>query len=249
MRRVPLLLPFVAGCFLTSPTPPIRVLDHAEHGPERAEGLVVFLPGFGDDGGVFERHGLVDIVREQTRFDALGAHAHFGFYRDFSVLPRLESDVVGPALRLGYERIWLVGTSMGGFGAVSYAAAHPDEVAGVILMAPYLGEPEVLDEIRAEGLDAWSPGDLDGPAGDRSDVTRRNWAWIKTQLADGGTPIYLGYGEQDPSVADFRLLRDALAEDHVFSIPGPHGWAAWTPVFDELADRALAPGQSASSKR
>lgn len=238
-RIAPFLL--LAGCFLTSPTPPIRVLDHTEHGPERADGLVVFLPGFGDDGGVFERYGLVDIVHEQTRFDALGAHAHFGFYRDFSVLPRLESDVVGPALRLGYERIWLVGTSMGGFGAVSYAAAHPDEVAGVILMAPYLGEPEVLDEIRAAGLDAWSPGEIEGPAGDRSDVTRRNWAWIKAQLAaDDGTPIYLGYGEQDPSVADFQLLQNALPEGRAFSIPGPHGWLAWTPVFDELADRALA---------
>ena len=83
-----------------------RVLDHAEHGPERADGLVVFLPGFGDDGGVFERYGLVDIVHEQTRFDALGAHAHFGFYRDFSVLPRLESDVVGPALAFTVPSEW-----------------------------------------------------------------------------------------------------------------------------------------------
>lgn len=239
----------LTGCFLTSPTPPIKVLDHAEHGPERADGLVVFLPGFGDDGGVFERYGLVDIVRDDTRFDAVGAHAHFGFYRDFSVLPRLETDVVGPALRMGYERIWLVGTSMGGFGAVSYAAAHPDEIAGVMLIAPYLGGPAVLDEIRAQGFEDWSPGELEGPSGDRADVTRRNWAWMRAQLNDPeGTPIYLGYGEQDPSVADFQILEGQLPEDRVFSIPGPHGWLAWTPIFDELASRALAGDRAPSAE-
>lgn len=229
----------LGGCFLASPTPPMRVMDHAPRGPERAEGLVVFLPGFGDDGGVFDRYGLVAILNDETRFDALGAHAHFGFYRDFSVLPRLEQDVIGPALRMGYERIWLVGTSMGGFGAVSYAAAHPDEVAGVIIMAPYLGEPEVLAEIREQGLADWDPGELDG-GDDRAWVTRRNWSWIREQLQDPeGTPIYLGYGEQDPGVPEFQLLEALLPEERVVHLPGPHGWAAWTPIFDRLADRAF----------
>jgi pimeloyl-ACP methyl ester carboxylesterase len=230
----------LTGCFLTSPTPPMRVMDHAPRGPERAEGLVVFLPGFGDHGGVFDRYGLVDILEAETRFDALGAHAHFGFYRDFSVLPRLERDVIGPARAMGYERIWLVGTSMGGFGAVSYAAAHPAEVKGVILMAPYLGEPAVLEEIRAEGLADWDPGELEG-GDDRAWVTRRNWAWIREQLGDpSGTPIYLGYGEQDPGVPEFEMLEELLPEQRVVHLPGPHGWAAWTPVFDRLVDRAFA---------
>lgn len=240
----------LGGCFLTSPTPPLRVMDHAPRGPERAEGLVVFLPGFGDDGGVFERYGLVEILARETRFDALGAHAHFGFYRDFSVLPRLETDVIGPARGMGYERIWLVGTSMGGFGAVSYAAAHPEDVAGVIIMAPYLGEPEVLEEIREQGLEAWEPGDVAAMEDDRAKVTRRNWAWMRAQLADPeGTPIYLGYGEQDPSVADFQLLEAALPEDHVVHLPGPHGWHAWTPVFDRLVERAFAEGAGARAAK
>lgn len=230
----------LGGCFIASPTPPMRVMDHAPRGPEQAEGLVVFLPGFGDDGGVFDRYGLVAILEEETRFDALGAHAHFGFYREFSILPRLEADVIGPARRMGYERIWLVGTSMGGFGAVSYAATHPEEVAGVILMAPYLGEPAVLAEIREQGLTEWEPGNLAAMADDRARVTRRNWAWMRDQLRDpNGTPIYLGYGEQDSGVPEFRLLEAALPAERVVHIPGPHGWAAWTPIFDRLVDRAF----------
>lgn len=228
---------FGTGCFLTSPTPPLRIDDHATLGPSRADALVVFLPGFGDDGGVFDRYGLIDAVRAHGRYDAVGAHAHFGFYRDFAVMPRLEEDLVGPARAMGYRKVWLVGTSMGGFGALSYAAAHPRDVAGVVMMAPYLGEPAVLDEIRAQGLDAWEPGDVDAMEDGREKVTRRNWRFVREQLArPGGMPIVLGWGEQDPGVPEFELLATALPEGRLFHRPGGHGWATWSPLFDTILE-------------
>lgn len=231
-------LVLATGCFLTSPTPPLRVDDHATLGPARAEALVVFLPGFGDDGGVFDRHGLIDAIRAHGRYDAVGAHAHFGFYQGFSVLPRLEEDVIGPARSLGYRKIWLVGTSMGGFGALSYAAAHPNDVAGVVMMAPYLGEPAVLEEIRAQGLDAWEPGDVDAMEDGRPKVTRRNWRFVREQLArSDGMPIVLGWGEQDSGVPEFELLAATLPEGRVFHRPGGHGWATWTPLFQTILER------------
>ncbi|MCB9623110.1 MAG: alpha/beta fold hydrolase [Sandaracinus sp.] len=229
------LVTFAAGCFLTSPTPPLRVDDHATLGPARADALVIFLPGFGDDGGVFDRYGLIEAVRGHGRYDAVGAHAHFGFYQGFTVIERLEEDLVGPARSMGYRKVWLVGTSMGGFGALSYAAVHREDVAGIVIMAPYLGDPEVLAEIRAVGLDAWEPGDVDALEDGRPKVTRRNWAFVREELrrADG-LPIVLGWGEQDPGVPEFELLAASLPEGRVFHRPGGHGWATWTPLFETI---------------
>lgn len=243
MRAAVLLALSLSGCFLASPTPPLRTLHYAPHGPAQSRALVVFLPGFGDDGGVFERYEIISALQREPNLDALGVNAHFGFYLDFSILDRLEADVVGPAISMGYRDVWLVGTSMGGFGATSYAAAHPRDVAGIILIAPYLGEPAVLGEIRAQGLEAWEPwGERDpNVVADRDAVTRRNWAWLREQIsAPSGTPIYLAWGEQDPSVEDFELLAAALPEGRVFHRPGPHGWAAWTPLFETIAPIALA---------
>ncbi|MBX3251834.1 MAG: alpha/beta fold hydrolase [Myxococcales bacterium] len=252
MRAAVLLSLVLTGCFLASPTPPLRTLQYTPHGPSQARGLVVLLPGFGDDGGVFERYEVISLLEREPNLDAIGVHAHFGYYLDFSVLPRLEADVIGPAISMGYRDIWLVGTSMGGFGATSYAAAHPRDVAGVILIAPYLGEPAVLDEIRAQGLEAWEPWATRNSSeiADRDAVTRRNWAWIREQVAaPSGTPIYLAWGEQDPSVETFALLADMLPAERVFHIPGPHGWAAWTPLLETIAPIALSSGRRARAPR
>ncbi len=72
-------------------------------------------------------------------------------------------DVVLPARAAGYDTIWLAGTSLGGIGALLYLRDHPDDLAGVLALAPYLGEEGVIREIeRAGGPASWQP-----PADDR----------------------------------------------------------------------------------
>jgi len=50
---------------------------------------------------------------------------------------------------------------MGGLGALMYLRAHPEDIAGVCLISPFLGYPGIISEISAAGgLTAWIPGDL-----------------------------------------------------------------------------------------
>ena len=90
---------------------------------------------------------------------------------------RLRWDIVAPARAEGCRSVWLAGISLGGFIALDYASTHPDECDGLCLLAPYLGNRMLIDEIaRAPGLAAWEPGELA-----ESDEERRIWRFIKAR--------------------------------------------------------------------
>ena len=222
---------------LTSATPPMRVLDHTTRGARNARGLVVFMHGLGDNAGSFERWGLVDTVREHG-WDSIAVGSHFGFYQGFTLVERLQEDVIAPAVAMGYRNIWLVGVSMGGFGALSYAEAHPQDIDGVVLMAPYLGEPEVIAEIREnESLGDWDAGNVDAMEDGRPRQSRKVWVWIREQLQarrGRGTPIYLGYGTEDDGAENHALLARFLPSDRVLARAGIHKWTTWGPISEDL---------------
>ena len=74
-------------------------------------------------------------------------------------------DVVAALDSLGIERATLVGCSFGGSIALDVAAAHPERVAGMVLVAPSIGTGGESPEIRAFGEReeaALERGDLDG---------------------------------------------------------------------------------------
>ena len=83
------------------------------------------LPGAYSLPQEFVDEGFVQALRERRiAADTCIADAHLGYFSDRSVLERLRVDVIGPARRQGYRRIWLVGISLGGFGALAYGAAY-----------------------------------------------------------------------------------------------------------------------------
>ncbi|MGE5173202.1 MAG: hypothetical protein ACM3MD_05175 [Betaproteobacteria bacterium] len=47
-------------------------------------------------------------------------NAHMGYYLNGTVFTRLKEDVIEPAKARGYDQIWLVGNSLGGYGSISY---------------------------------------------------------------------------------------------------------------------------------
>ena len=100
--------------------------------------LVVMLPGRGDRAENFVKADFVEIGNRQ-HFDVIAVDAHFGYYNERNLIPRLHDDIIVPAKKRGYENIWMLGVSMGGFGSLLYAAEHPEMVSGVILLAPFLG--------------------------------------------------------------------------------------------------------------
>src|SRR2546421_725237 len=144
-----------------------------------------------------------------------------------------------PARQAGYRRVWLVGISMGGLGALATAQQHEDDIEGILLLAPFLGDEEVIDEISARGrLARWTPS----PAADGSDDYHRLWRWLKRYTAPGDVRprLYLGYGTEDRFARADGLLAEALPASHVSRTPGPHAWGPWRELFGAfLASGAL----------
>ena len=193
--------------------------------------LLVMLPGRGDRMDVFADHGFPEIALDQG-FDVVAVDAHFGYYMRRSLLPLLRDDIIAPARARGYTNIWLLGVSMGGFGALLYSAEYPDEIDGLVLLAPYLGDRKISASVTAAGgLDAWQP-----ESARFKDYEVQVWAWLKANAGvPGGTPVQLGYGREDRLAAVYPPLRERLPEQQLLEIDGGHGWGTWTPLWRELA--------------
>jgi pimeloyl-ACP methyl ester carboxylesterase len=208
---------------------PLRRLDYFLRAGQR--NLIVFLPGIGDVAEDFFRRGFVqELERRGVPADAMAIDAHFGYYAARAIHGRLTDDVITSAHAMGYEKIWLAGVSLGGFGAASYAATHPDKVAGLVLFAPYLGPAALIEEISAAGgITHWEPGIVEG-----GDYQRALWAWFKQHLSptrDSPMPIYLGYGQRDMFERANTLLSEILPEAQVFRVAGGHDWRTWKKIW------------------
>ena len=203
--------------------------------------LVVYLPGKGDGAESFEQRGLLNDLRQSgLEHDILSCEAHIGYYADHSIVERIAEDVVEPARMMGYKRIWLVGNSMGGTGALLYAWNNPGQVAGVVLLGPFISSEGVVEEIkRAGGIRAWAPQDVDS-----SDWERHVWAWLKHYPGDRHTThpaIFLGYGRGD-WLSGHDVLAGLLPGDHVSVCQGGHSWSVWRQAWRELLENgALRP--------
>ena len=227
----------VPACALTPPTEtPIPSIDIA--GDESTPGsIVIMLPGRGDRADTFLREGFQE-AGERYGFDTLLVDAHFGYYRERNLLPRLHEDIVLPTRKAGYEKIWLLGISMGGFGSVLYAAQYPGEIDGVILLAPYLGDKDVIEEIEnSGGLDAWKPA--------HSDLEPHEiamWAWLKEETTGASdNTLILGYGLSDRLAGSYQALLEPLDAADVYTAEGGHNWKTWRTLWAEISAARLAP--------
>jgi pimeloyl-ACP methyl ester carboxylesterase len=226
------------GCGLFFPAPtPMRTVARAADASHRSRCLLVFLPGFGDDENVFVEHGFTDALRTRgMAIDSISAGATFGYYSRRTLLTRLREDVLGPARAKGYEQIWVVGVSMGGLGALLLAKDQAPGVAGIYLLAPYLGDDGLLEEIeRAGGVAQWEPGVVSP-----DDYQRDLWRYIKRVTRDPQEPplLYLGAGDKDKLGYGHRVLAAALPRDRVFSTPGKHDWGPWSILWADFLDHS-----------
>jgi pimeloyl-ACP methyl ester carboxylesterase len=144
-----LALVALASCApLRAPVPMAVRADALAAGGARC--LIVFLPGLGDRARTFFDEGFVDLVRRKgLSADVVAADATYGYYASGTFVTRLDADVIAPAKRKGYARIWLIGPSMGGFGSIFYASQRPAQLDGVLAFAPWLGDDALLQIGRA----------------------------------------------------------------------------------------------------
>ncbi len=230
-----LFLIFLAGCATKLPVKtPIDTL-YFNAGERPSPTLIVLLPGVGDRPETFQEKGFVDAVRERNiNADLVAVRAHFGYYQARNIIERLHQDVILPAQAKGYRNIWLVGISLGGWGSVLYAQQHQQEVSGMLLLAPFLGEREVFEEIRAAGgLDAWRPAFVHP-----EDDQRLGLAWLADfKQAQAPLKLHLGYGKNDRFAKPNGLIGARLPPDQVQVIPGGHDWRTWLKLWQRFLDR------------
>ena len=192
---------------------------------------MVWLPGAYQSALDFLNAGFAAAAHgRQAALDLLFVDMEFAYLGDRAALELLRSDVVQPARNAGVS-VWLGGISLGGLTALDYAASYPNEIDGLCLLAPYLGNRILTSEIaRAPGLEAWQPGELA-----EIDEERRIWRYIKSRNADS-RPLYLGFGRGDRFCAAHELLAATLPPESVDVIEGGHEWSTWFRLWENFLD-------------
>lgn len=208
---------------------PFLMQRHEYRGSSTVRDLLVLLPGIGDSAEDFERYGFVAPVRRiEWPVDMVMVDAHYGYYADRTVLRELHEGVFRPAKACGYRHIWIAGISLGGFGALLYASRYPEDVTGVLAIAPFLGGHDLVQEIaRADGLTRWA-----GEEAEQEDYPRQLWQWLRRSLPERSGPhLYLAFGTRDIFAPAHRLLAASLSPERVFIEPGEHDWPTWRTLW------------------
>jgi pimeloyl-ACP methyl ester carboxylesterase len=210
----------------------MKQLEYLAKPERRSDTLLILMPGAGDDHTAFEEFGLIEHARsQQFAADILTVNSDYGYFSDLSIRTRLHEEVVLPAKAKGYRHIWMGGISLGGFGSMIYAQKHANELEGLVLIAPYLGNKGTLAEIQAAGgLEAWAP-----EVSSEYDE-RRIWLLLKQYAPDrpARLPIHLLYGDTDRFSAFHQLLSTRIAQRYVLTVPGGHDWPVWQALWQRF---------------
>ncbi len=243
---------FSPGCYFSTKVPLDTI--HYRIGDSTGPLLLVFLHGHGDRNSVFEKQGFVKAVRARGLSAAMvSVDVHIGYSINGTVVTRLKQDVIDPARAQGYESIWLIGNSLGGFASLLYAREHASEITGIVLLGPFLGERPIIGEIRhAGGLFRWEPGDV--LLKTKEDSEKHVWIWLKEHGQQGHfragdesclkkqgcvPKIYMGYGSDDRFTYAQNLLATLLPPEQVVTLDGGHDWSTWKKLWDRFLDQNI----------
>jgi pimeloyl-ACP methyl ester carboxylesterase len=226
------------SCFSTPV--PLRLVHHQEKMRTGCT-LVVFLPGNQSTPEEFEKEGFVSLLKKyRPGVDSMAVDAPIGYYAKEMLPQRLLEDVIKPARLKGYRKIWLVGVSMGGSGALWYLKTYPATIQGVLLLAPFIADKKIVEEIEgAGGLTKWSPAAHSHP--DKKDYQRAQLLWLK-QYIKPRPPLpllSLGFGESDRFEQSNRLIAAVLPARNVFTMRGGHEWKTWREIFEQFLKSGL----------
>lgn len=237
----------LAGCRRGGPTVvPMRTIAIDLSHQTQPPCLIAMFPGLSDEPEQFQQEGWPQLLADSdVRADVLLVDAHIGYVREDMIRARVREDVIQRAIAEGYEQLWFVGVSMGGGISLSIAASETDDIAGLILFAPYPGPRPLLTEIaEAGGPKQWSPNfSSENPEyrADGGPTFRAVWAWLRTHQYTNGSllPIYLHYGTNDRAARGFELIAETLDEEHVRVESGGHGWETWNPMWTHFVQSGV----------
>jgi pimeloyl-ACP methyl ester carboxylesterase len=229
-------LPFAAllsSCYYLQGTSiPIKTIEYKKEivtttaKTKKDRDLFVLLPGIGDRAGVFDKFGIVEkIHNENKNANVVAVEAHFKYYQTRTIIDRLRVDIIQPAIAQGYRDIYLVGTSLGGFGSLLYLKLYPNEISKIFIFAPYLGDPQDYNYLLNNQAPPIAPRDVN------------LWPWL-TQLPESTrAKIYLGFGEKDKFSTPNTLLAKYLKQNQVVTNQGKHNWTTWAELWGEMMEK------------
>lgn len=240
--RVAALMTLLALGACTPPVGPLRMPIDSIQIPARcppAKLRILMLPGAYSKASDFTGEGMVDALTARgIDAELVLIDAHYGYYMDGSIVERISRDF----LRSEAPPTWIVGISLGGFGALATAAEHGERIAGVVALSPYPGTRDTQREVLAQGgLVSWAAAS--DPTQDEHE--RRLYRWLAT--APTTPPIYIGLAESDRFIDGQRLLSSTIASARVDQIPGGHDWTAWRRLWERFLDRGVLNAAATSS--
>jgi pimeloyl-ACP methyl ester carboxylesterase len=203
-----------------------------------ARTLLIMLPGAGINAPDFAANGMVAAAHEAApHIDITVAAPDIALYLEDGVTELLHREIVAPALARGITRIWLLGISLGGMGALLYAREYQQHIEGLFLLAPFLGTKGTVAELtRAGGLPHWSP------VGSKATNPEQNFlSWLQCHLT--APPLYLGYAEQDRFSPAHIMLAACLPPARVVHVQGGHDWPSWRALWHRLLALSPFPGR------
>ncbi len=199
--------------------------------------LVVVLPGRHDNVEVMQKFGVAQAIHAGwPEVDVQLTSATMAYYTDGGLATRSREELLAPAQANGYQRIILMGASMGGMGSLIVDQANPGMIDHLVLMAPYLGEQELLEEIQAAGgISAWQPGPVPAVT-DKSNFQRELWRHIQTFTRDDASRnrVWLAYGAADSLAKTVPVIAPALDAEHLYEREGGHKWVVWNAAASEV---------------
>lgn len=217
---------------------PMKIIDDTLNCTVRPTTLIVMLPGAYDVPQDFNDYGFVAALRQRNiDADIKLVDAHVGYFTNQQIVQRLEDEVVLPAKSQGYKKIWFVGISLGGYGALLYSMHKPADVNGFFIMAPYMGPRDIPVEIhRQGGLKTWA-SDVQG----NMDIDL--WRWLQGYAGTGSNmpQAYIGYGASDRFEKPNQLLADVLSKERSFVLSGGHDWDTWQRLWTNFLEVAPLP--------
>lgn len=191
-----------------------ELFDSAGDGNGR---LLILLPAAKTKPEDFYKHGFIDAVRERKlAFDVMALDAHSDYYVEGKLVERLDAAVCQRLSTGQYGEVWLAGISLGGMGCLAYACRTKARIAGMLLIAPFLGvrgpdrQPELLGTLSSYRTD------------------------------HGHLPtMYLGYGAQDRYALTSAMLARLLPAGCVTTVDGGHDWPTWSALWDLMLTQAF----------
>ncbi len=202
-----------------------------------SENLLILLPGINNSLYRFEEEGFFDGIKQYSlNFDVLTVGAEIGHYMQGSLVSELKLRVIPFAKQQGYRKIVLGGISLGGYGSIWFNHEHGDDIRGLLLIAPYLGEAEIISEIAGySDVGAWikhRPPVKDDTS--ISNLSSRVWYWIDEDIQAKKNHTLLAIGDRDKMYPAANLLAQYLTDKQVIIGSGGHNWYSWRRLWSDL---------------